>query len=214
MLAQGQGVRTSCLDFAADFLDEVLKKAYPVLWALPSAVEEEECDITMQGVIRSLISQALALDQRIVSEGFNPVSSKHFQTATSIRQWLTLFERCITPLKQLFVLIDLKLIETAIDNNGEDEDFFSVNTLLEYLEDLVSRRPFGLKVVVLSWRFTSTTSLDAGDLFDENQIFTDMGRRVERLMRQPKYRAFYRRRNQKLSEEFSLDATEGESDVP
>lgn len=206
LLAQGQGVRTSSLDFAADFLDEVLKKEYPVLWALPSAVHEEGSTVTMQGILRSLISQTLALDQRVVSEGTNPVSNKHFKTATSIQQWLTLFERCISSLKQLFLLIDLKLIETALENNDDDDDFFSVNTFLEYLEELVARRPQGLKVVVLSWRFTSVTSLDAGDLFDENQIFTDMGRRVERMMRQPKYRAFYRRRNQRLSEEFTLDA--------
>ncbi|KAL8289573.1 hypothetical protein RB597_001272 [Gaeumannomyces tritici] len=36
LLANGNGVRTSSLDFAADFLDAVLECGYPVLWALPS----------------------------------------------------------------------------------------------------------------------------------------------------------------------------------
>ncbi|KAF4872035.1 ATPase family AAA domain-containing protein 3 [Colletotrichum siamense] len=38
LLAQGRGVATSALDFAADFIDIVIDHDYPVIWALPSII--------------------------------------------------------------------------------------------------------------------------------------------------------------------------------
>lgn len=71
------------------------------------------------------------------------------------------------------------------------------------MSDLVGCRARGvLKIFTVSWRFSTATSLDARDVFGNIQIFTEMGRRVEILMRQPKYRSMYKMRNQKLSERF------------
>lgn len=201
LLAQGQGIRTSSLDFAADFLDKVLENGYPILWAL--ATQDDTTFLTVQAILRSLVSQTLSLDQQPVSEGINPITAKHFKSATTIAQWLALFERCIMPLERLFLLIDLKLIESAVENNDADDEYFGVSAFLEYLEELITRRPRGLKILVLSWRFDSSTSLDAADLFEDNRIYTDMGRRVESMMRQAKFRSLYKKRNLKLDEELT-----------
>lgn len=221
LLAQGNGVRTSSLDFAADFLDAVLERGYPVLWALPSMAPQDrpygrdddeepagtastsDARSSITGILRSLISQALALDPAIVGEGSHPVTAKHFKTATGIEQWFALLERCITAFPRLFVVVDLGFIGFAAENDEAEQEFFRVADFVERLGEIVRQRDRGgLKVVVVSWRFGVATTLDAADLFEERQIFTDMGRRVERLMRQPKYRVIHRRRNEQFAVRF------------
>ncbi|CRJ82833.1 hypothetical protein BN1708_009044, partial [Verticillium longisporum] len=208
LLAQGQGIRSSSLDFAADFLDAVLDKDYPVLWALPSASEEEALKPSISGILRSLISQALALDPSIVSEGVNPVSMKHFKTCEGVQQWFAIFERCITRLPRLFLVVDMGLIELATSHEEEEHEFFKVDHFVEFLAEMISRRAKeGLKIAVLSWRFAVSTSLDADEVFDQRRIFTDQGRRAERMMRKPKYRAMFKKRNRGFFERFSSSVT-------
>jgi hypothetical protein len=202
LLAEGLGMRTSSLDFAADFLDAVRERGYHIIWSLPFPDGDERPLLTMHCILRSLISQCLALNSDIVSHGVNPLSTKHFQAAQDVEQWLQLFERCVITIPRLFLIVDLGMIETAINNGQSEDDPFSVNQFLEYLQDLVERHTQYLKIVVLAWKFTTATSLEAGSIFNENRIHTDLGRRVERMMRQPKYRAMYKRRNQKMAEEF------------
>ncbi|KAF3353431.1 hypothetical protein VD0004_g4977 [Verticillium dahliae] len=208
LLAQGQGIRSSSLDFAADFLDAVLDKDYPVLWALPSASEEEPLKPSISGILRSLISQALALDPSIVSEGVNPVNMKHFKMCKGVQQWFALFERCITRLPRLFLVVDMGLIELATSHEDEEHEFFKVDHFVEFLAEMISRRvKGGLKIAVLSWRFAVSTSLDADEVFDQRRIFTDQGRRAERMMRKPKFRAMLKKRNQRFVERFSSSVT-------
>lgn len=201
LLAQGRGNRTSSLDFAADFLDIILERGYHVLWALPSAAEEHGSIPSMTTVLQSLISQALTLNPGIVSEGRNPVTTEHFKLATSIHEWMALLERCISSFPRLFLVIDINLIQLAVGHMENDPGFFSLRNFVEQLSDLVNNRlESGLKIVVISWRFDTVTSLDAKEIFDEAQIFTDMGKRMESLMRQPKFRSASRRRSQRFVE--------------
>lgn len=217
LLAQGNGVRTSSLDFAADFIDAVLECGYPILWALPSmapqgwpdggdddrgsaGAPEEDARPSISGILRSLISQALALDPHIVGEGSHPITAKHFKTASDIEQWFQLLERCMAAFPRLFVVLDLGFIERAAEHIEAEHKHFRVTEFVESLGEMVRRRGRGgLKVVVISWQLGVATSMDAAELFEDRQIFTDMGRRVERLMRQPKYRAAHRRRNEQFA---------------
>ncbi|KAL8345445.1 hypothetical protein RB601_005473 [Gaeumannomyces tritici] len=217
LLANGNGVRTSSLDFAADFLDAVLECGYPVLWALPSIAPQGQHDSggddkgstgapktdarpSSTGILRSLISQAHALDPHIVADGSHPITAKHFKTASGIEQWFQLLERCMAAFPRLFVVLDLGFVELAAEHPETEHEYFRVADFAERLREIVRRRDRGgLKVVVVSWQFAVATSMDATELFEEWQIFTDMGRRVERLMRQPKYRAVYRRKNEQFA---------------
>lgn len=204
LLAQGQGVRTSCLDFAIDFLDAIIERNHPVLWALPAVIEEEHVQPSLTGIIRSLVSQALSLNSICMEEGVNPVTIKHVKSAKTIDQWFILLERVLSSFPCLFLIIDIGLIETAIENEQEEHNSFTVADFVERMSEIVNRRgrKAALKVAIVAWKFRTITSLDVSEVFDEMHISTDMGRKAERLLRQPKYRAIFRQRNQKFAERF------------
>ncbi|WQF76109.1 hypothetical protein CDEST_01123 [Colletotrichum destructivum] len=207
LLAEGQGVRTSSLDFAADFLDTVTEQGYPVLWALPSTVgsvgEDNTGGASVQGILRSLISQALSLNPAVLSEGANPLTAKHFKTAASIQQWFKLLERCVSSLARLFIVLDIRAIQAAVEHEESETQHFTTSDFVERVSQLVAQRSHGgLKIVIVSWRFNMATSMDPDEVFRGMQISTDRGRKVERLMKQPKFRALFKRRHHMFSERF------------
>ncbi|KAI0876417.1 hypothetical protein GGS24DRAFT_513777 [Hypoxylon argillaceum] len=206
LIAQGQGVRTSSADFAADFLDTILGQGYPIIWALPSnTLEEGTARQTFVCILKSLISQCLNIEPAIVSEGGNPITMKHFKSVRSIHQWYDLFARCTRSFARLFIIIDTNIIECAAAHQDGEDEYFKGDEFIERLSEIVSCRPQGgLKVVIASWKFDTSLSLNSSDMTGEMRIFTDMGRRIERRMRQPKFRLMYRRRNQLFSERLRM----------
>ncbi|KAH8886450.1 hypothetical protein GQ53DRAFT_727849 [Thozetella sp. PMI_491] len=216
LLAEGKGVRTSSLDFAADFLDAVLEHDYPVIWALPSMVEDGNVALSVEAILKSLVSQALALNPSAVSDGINPVTVKHFKAATNTKQWLGIFERCISNLPRLFLVIDISLFETAtLEEEDGEVEIFRGSDFVEWISEVAERRGNkSLKALIVSWRFTTATGLDSDGLFEEMQIFTDMGRRMNKLMRQPKYRSAFRKRNQKFTDRIRSSVQIADRDPP
>ncbi|KAI0484854.1 hypothetical protein GGR56DRAFT_662776 [Xylariaceae sp. FL0804] len=207
LLAQGQGVRTSALDFAADLLDAVLQRErHPVLWALPSSSSQAggAPPPSVSGILRSLVSQALAVDPGVVSEGRHPVTAKHFKSEMGIREWFALLERCVSRLPRLLMVVDVGLIEAATESEDSESEYFKASEFIDQLSDIIGRRSIGgLKIVIVSWRFSIATSSEVSEVFGPGrQIFTDMGKKTERLMRQAKYRTMFKRRNQAFSERF------------
>ncbi|KXH49518.1 hypothetical protein CSIM01_03806 [Colletotrichum simmondsii] len=192
LLAEGQGVKTSSLDFAADFLDIVLQHGYPVIWALSSIVSDVYDDDSLAesatGIIRSLISQALALDDAAVSEGVHPLTPKHFKSAVSILQWFDIFERCVSNFQRLFVVLDMNAIESALEQREAVDQGFNVREFIERISHISQSAGGSIKVIIASWRFGANNSMEAGSIFDERHLFTDRGRKIERLMKQPRFR--------------------------
>lgn len=222
LLARGRGVRTSSLDFAVDLLDAVIDAGYPVVWTLPGTTANAEGEargvaavegpLSLAGIIRSLVLQVLNVDARAMSEGVNPVTSQHFRSATTVEHWFCLLERCIAPLVRLFVVIDIGVVEAALESgrdSGSDSsgDQLHIGDAIKRFEQLARSRSTGgggvLKIAVVSWRFDAASVLQAEGVFtDDRQIVTDGGRRQERLMRQPKFRAIFRRQKGKSIERF------------
>ena len=204
LLAQGHGVRTSCLDFATDFLDAVLQQGHPILWALPLSVEDTTLQPSITGILRSLISQALSLNPAAMDEGVNPITIKHIKSAMTIDQWFAIFERCISCFPHLFLVIDIGLVEVATAHEESEQMPCTVGDFVEHISEIVKRRGNrgSLKVIIVCWRFSALTSLDISEVFDEMHIKTDMGKRVERLIRQPKYRWMFRQKNREFAENF------------
>lgn len=212
LFAQGQGVKTSSLDFAVDFLEAVQERNYPVVWALRSNLEPGRPAPLLISILRSLISQVL--DQDISS---SPGSGGHhlsrltlasFKRVATIRQWLDVFEKCVSVVSRLFIVIDMATIEDAVCNGDHDEtngEYFLAYDFWEHLSAMVDRRGQGvLKVMVIAWRMDPANvfpSLDT-DVLNDMRIFTDMGHKVQRLMRQPKYRAFYKKRQKQTGHKF------------
>lgn len=209
VLAQGRGIRTSSLDFAVDCLDAILDRQYPVIWALPSGDDRGQQTPSITGILRSLISQLLDLEPGVAPNAADPVHLRQFQGSTSIRHWFQLLERCIAVFPRLFIIIDTSLLQCSIDDEARDNEYFTLGEFLDSMSRIVDRRDKGLlKVVIASWRLATASSMDASDFFSEMQFATDMGRGVQRLMRQPKHRAHMRRRGQGSSRAFSFPVDE------
>ncbi|KAK1701990.1 hypothetical protein BDP67DRAFT_585715 [Colletotrichum lupini] len=213
LLAEGQGVKTSSLDFAADFLDIVLEHGYPVIWALSSIITKVDDDSlapSISGIIRSLISQALALNDAVVSEGTNPLTPKHFKSAVSITQWFDILERCVSTFQRLFIVLDMSAIEAALEQREADEEYFRVSDFMDRIVSMSQSKGRTVKVIVVSWRFSANTSIDAESIFDDRHLFTDRGRKIERLMKQPRFRAAFKRKHQNFNDRFRSSITLGD----
>lgn len=205
VLAQGQGIRSSSLDFAVDFLDAILDRKYPVIWALPGDNDRGQPTPSITGILRSLISQLLELESGQALNGGNTVPLRQFQGNTSIAHWFQLLERCIATFRRVFIIIDTSLLQSSFEDEGRDDEYYTLGDFVASISDIVARRDKdGLKVVITSWRFDTAASMEASEVFSQRQFATDMGRRVQKLMRQPKYRAVTRRRGQGSSKTFSL----------
>lgn len=206
VLAQGRGIKTSSLDFAVDFLDAILDRNYPVIWALPGDNDSPNSNPSVTGILRSLVSQLLELESSQALNGASAVQLRQFQGSTSIRHWFQLLERCIASFPRLFIIIDTSLVQRSLENEAGDDEYFTLGDFIDSMSDIVTRRDKdGLKVVIASWRFDTATSLEAWEVFKDIQLVTDMGRRVERLVRQPKYRAILRRREHSKKFSFPVD---------
>lgn len=203
VLAQGQGVKTSSLDFAVDFLDAVLEREYPVVWALPNDFDSDRPAPSVVGILKSLVSQLLELNcgQRCGV----PIVLNQFKAKTTIRQWFDVLERCISNCSRLFIVIDTTFVQSSLENEEGTDGHFILSDFMENVSDIIARRgQGGLKVVIISWRFDTIASMEAEGVFDERQFPTDMGRRVQRLIRQPKYRAIFRRGNRDFAKQFQF----------
>lgn len=207
LLAEGQGVKTSSLDFAVDFLEAVRERHFPVVWALRSNLEPDGAATPVVAILRSLISQVLELDATGMARSSADVMTlTNFKNVTTAQQWLDLLERCIFAVPRLFVVVDMATIGDTDDDRMED--CFSAHGFLEHLSAMVDRRRgAGLKVMAISGGMDATaasardsTTVDTSS--DDMRIATDMGRMVQRLMKQPKYRAFYKKRQQHSGQEF------------
>ncbi|KXH49269.1 hypothetical protein CNYM01_06985 [Colletotrichum nymphaeae SA-01] len=205
LLAEGQGVRTSSLDFAADFLDIVLEDGFPVIWALPSIVTEIDDDSlvpSVSSIVRSLVSQALALNEAMVGEGTNSLTPKHFKSVVNIHQWFDLLERCVSSFKQLFIVLDMSAIEAATRHREAEQQNFKISDSIERISRIAQSNGGTVKVICVSWRFTMNIGIDAESIFDDRRLFTDRGRKIERLMRQPRFRADFKRKHQEFRDKF------------
>ncbi|KAH9229096.1 hypothetical protein K456DRAFT_1923796 [Colletotrichum gloeosporioides 23] len=204
--AQGRGVPTSAIDFAADFIDIVIDHDYPVVWALPSVVpasnSERIVPVSMSGVLRSLISQVLTVNPHVVVEGINPLTAHHFKSDMTVKQWFGIFERCIASSSRLFVVIDMGLIEMASQHEEAEEQSFGTDEFIEQMAAVSRNLTGGLKVVVASWRLSSFTDLDPEKVFLDNYVYTDRGRRVEMMMKQPRFRAADRGKQRQIAANF------------
>ncbi|KAF0323059.1 hypothetical protein GQ607_009823 [Colletotrichum asianum] len=206
LLAQSRGVTTSALDFAADFIDIVIDYDYPVIWALPSIIIDsinETAPVSMSGVLKSLINQTLTVNPDLVVEGINPLTAHHFKSDVSIKKWFDIFDRFIAGTSRLFVVIDMSLIEMASQHEEAETQSFGTDEFIEQMVAVVSRKVTGgLKVVVASGRFQPFTNLDSEEVFKGNHVHTDRGRRVEMMMKQPRFRAADRGKQRQITARF------------
>lgn len=223
LLAESRGIRTSPLDFAVEFLNDVREREYPIIWALPFLAESLKHSVdgisaasgstipprlTMAGILRSLVLQTLHLSTTAMTESRNPVTMRHLRGAATIEQWFQLLERCISTFPALFIVLDMGVLEAATcsgadDENEDDGGHYRINDFIARISDIATcrHRRGRLKVVIATVSFRNAASMEADEVFGDTCISTDRGRQIGRLMRQPKYRGIFRQHNKRISEE-------------
>lgn len=203
LLAESRGVRTSCLDFAVDFLAAIQDRGFTVIWALPFFANGDAGSPTIVEILRSLVLQVLSLNSNVTTRGNYPVTMRHIRSAVTTDQWFRLLKQCLSMNPALFMIVDLGLIEAATEESCVDDEHRSFRTqdFVEALTDLAAGHVTGcLKIMITSANFKGATSLDSDEQFGDSKIFTDRGRKFQRLMRQPKYRGIHKVRTKKVSD--------------
>lgn len=199
LLAEAKGIKTSSKDFLVDFLNQTIEQQAPTIWAIPHSLGDEQ-RLSITEILCSLVVQSLQLDSSALTAGRNPVTINHFQSDMSIEQCLQMLERCWQAISRLYVVIDLALVEKALEN-----DSFRPINFVHGMQNIVERHSGGvLKILIASWRFEAVTMLPPAEVFGDSTIATDKGSRAARLARNPKHRAILTARSRNRASGFGI----------
>jgi hypothetical protein len=194
LIAEAHGAKTSSRDFAVHLLDEVLKVQVPAIWALSNSSDTENVP-SIEEFLASLVMQVIKLNLSVLSESSNPISVGHIKAAENVDQWLRLLQKSICGLRSLLVVLDFITIRGCLNT----EEGLDAEEFLERFLDIADSTKASVKIIALTWRMDHILQENSHNLVDAQRIFTDPGARKMRLMRNPKYRAAYIARRQKVA---------------
>ncbi|CAI6238245.1 unnamed protein product [Periconia digitata] len=194
LIGEAHGVKTSSRDFAVDLLNLVRPSSLPVVWVLPERLESESV-VELEDVMAGLVLQILELNPTLLSTGVNPISTRHFRTSLSVEQWLQLLRKSMQGMKQLLIVLDFTILQATLERSNmyEPEEFLEAFLGLKSIHGPI------IKIVALTWKLDHVISGGIDDRFVTELIATDPGPRKVRLMRNPKFRAVFSSRRQKLA---------------
>lgn len=173
LIAQARGLRTSATDFAVDYVEILRANRIPVIWVLPHTNIFDENTCSLSEILLVLVMQILDLNPRVLLEGTFPVSIHHFQDIVSQEskpedRAFNLLARCLEGVDQLYILIDMTLINATVNGNSA-----RASTFLRRLQLVLSSRPGGgIKMVLASWKSAAGQTKQQG-LENSPQIYVD-----------------------------------------
>jgi hypothetical protein len=194
LIGEAHGIRTSSRDFAVNLLDLVLPAHISAIWALPvPSIVDNVPDI--EDILACLVIQVLELNPSVLSTGVNPISTRHFKPPYTLEKWLKVLQRSIQGMKSLLIVLDFTMLQACLRKSNilEPEEF------LEMLVAMTGTRRGVLKVVALTWKLEPIIAKHGADSLEPQFVSTDPGPRKVRLMRNPKFRAAFSARRQKLA---------------
>lgn len=188
LVARGQGLRNSSIDFATDFLDAALDSSVPAIWVLPSSFEERP---TLVGILQCLVLQIMSAKG---GGNFDVVTLQDLRAATTVPHWLVILERCSKRLEKAYVVLDMSLIQKSTTQEFDESENWDAHMFLDRLRGILKRRAGGwVKVVLVSWMTDMLESLTWDSSQDLVRISTDRGIIRERRLWVPKFRGLARR---------------------
>jgi len=194
LIGESHGVKTSSRDFAVNLLDLVLQRSFPVIWALPISISEDDIP-DIEGVLASLVIQAMELNPSVLSMGANPISTRHFKSTLSVEQWFQLLQKSIQGMNSLLIVLDFTMLQASLRKSN----LLTPEEFLEALLNMKGRLGPNLKIVALTWKLEPVIANRSEDSLATQFIATDPGPSKVRLMRNPRYRAAFSARRQKLA---------------
>ncbi|KAI1844019.1 hypothetical protein JX266_009885 [Neoarthrinium moseri] len=203
LLAKSRGVKTSSLDFAIDFLGAVREQGYPIIWALPSRDQENVSSTSLPAIIRSLILQVVALSSETLSNGLGVLNAQKFKEASSVHTCSLLLQQCLVAISAVMIIIDLGVLISDCSLGSSRSSLCEAEELVELLVKISRQRDRrGLKIIVTSWNSELNPVLSTEDTMGYHEVITDRGRKVEKMMRRPKFRGLHRQREKRVVAEF------------
>lgn len=197
LVGQAHGVKSSSRDFAIDLLNLVMPTSLPVVWLLPGSMDIATVP-TLEDILASLVIQTLEANPAVLSSGINPIFTRYFRSPIQTDKWLQILKRSMMGMRHLLIIVDLTMLSTSLKQSNT----FEAGEFLEALQQLGGTQGPAIKVVALTWKLDTVLSSDMDDNLAIKTITTDPGPRKVRLMRNPKFRAAFGARRQKLAVAF------------
>jgi hypothetical protein len=88
----------------------------PVIWALRFA-DYWDAELSYTSILRMLVIQVLQLNHATLTQPPNPLTSTHFDVATSDMDWLQLLNRSLACLPQIYIALEAALLAAATGNS-------------------------------------------------------------------------------------------------
>ncbi|KAI0126177.1 hypothetical protein BJ170DRAFT_462938 [Xylariales sp. AK1849] len=202
LVAQGNGIKNSSMDFAIDFLDAVLETQTPIIRVLPLGFEDSP---SLLSILQSLVLQTMDYSNNATRAELHRISVQDLRSANTVPRWFSILERCLRRVEKLFVLIDLNLIQRASRLDVNYQENLDSEQFIDRLQRMVSARDNGwLKIILVSW--PSDVSEQLGRDADESlcRIFTDRGIVQERRLWRPRLRGLARRQLRTSSQQLRM----------
>jgi hypothetical protein len=166
LIAHGRGLRNLARDFSVELLDMIRESGVPTIWALSHSTSDTSTELSLTDILLSLSMQLLVLNPRVLSEGVNPISSFHFQSALTEEQSFKLLGRCMSGISKLYILLDMAVVNAAVDYNSTHSSRF----IQKFLDLLQNRPEKGIKLVLAAEEFGTDLEIEDQDLLDDSHI--------------------------------------------
>ena len=167
LITHGRGLRTIARDFSVELLDTIRAGGVPAVWALSHTTSTDETIVlSLTDILLSLTTQVLALNPQVLNDGVNPISSYHFQNIANEDQCFQLLKRCLRGISQLYVVLDLAVVNAAVDYDTAHVSAF----IQKFLNLLLSRPEKGIKLVIAVEEFENAFDIEEQELLDESHI--------------------------------------------
>ncbi|KAH8655433.1 hypothetical protein BX600DRAFT_469626 [Xylariales sp. PMI_506] len=192
LIAEGRGIRSSAIDFAADFIDVMLGSRFPVIWALPQTFEDIP---SLIAIIQSLVAQTMNLQIKSKVDRRIPITVHELRNASTLGDWLDILEKCISIQPRVYIVLDLNLLRIAAQTGEEHRHESYCEEVVQKLYNMVNNQQVGCaKVVLISETSQSSIAILSNTSLDVTRVTTDRGIAQERKFWHPRYRPIAQQR--------------------
>jgi hypothetical protein len=167
LIAHGRGLRTIARDFAVDLLEVLRAGGVPAIWALSHTTSDAKIGAPLTDIFLSLSMQALLLNPQTLNGSTSAISSHDFQNVVTEDQAFKLLARCLTGIPKLYIILDMAVINSAVDYRDT-----LVNSFVQrFLNLLLTKSQGGIKLVIAAEEFNNNFEVEEQDLLDDSRIF-------------------------------------------
>lgn len=166
MIKGGYASRFEVKSFCVDAIRLLRDSKVPVLWALKTLEQDSLEAPSIVDLLKSLVSQALRLNDALHSERSMALSCTMVQRATTEVQWLEVLGSALAGIPQVYLVVDVEAVSPCL--GSLDAGFSWPMAFLDFFEKMGSRGcKTVVKVILVSYcslSFTDASSKDMQDL--------------------------------------------------